>query len=119
MSLVKKSDVKNHLLSPYRTQIHLCKPESQPDATGFSGAESDTIKADPSTFSEDFVAEHSSSGAAVAPGNPSIGSIGPQAPAASKACNREVAFCLPAQRMHPAGSVRPHAGSPSAKMVRC
>ena len=41
-------------------QIHLCAPESQPDATGFSGAEPDAIKADPAVSAKDFVAEHSS-----------------------------------------------------------
>ena len=84
MSLIKKSDVKNHLSPRYRTKIHLCQPESQPDATGFSVAEPDAIKANPSSFAEDFVAEHSSSGAAVAPADPVPGSIRPQAPTASK-----------------------------------
>ena len=84
MSLIRQSDVKNHLSPRYRTKIHLCEPESQPDATGFSVAEPDAIQANPSNFAEDFVAEHSSSGAALAPGNPLIGSIGPQAPATSK-----------------------------------
>ena len=37
MSLIKRSDVKNHLSPRFRTKIHLCQPESQPDATGFSG----------------------------------------------------------------------------------
>ena len=35
MSLVKKSDVKNHLSRSHKG-IHLHRPESQPDATGFS-----------------------------------------------------------------------------------
>ena len=34
MSLVKKSDVKNHLSTHHRTAIHLSRPESQSDATG-------------------------------------------------------------------------------------
>ena len=84
MSLIKKSDVKNHLSPRFRTKIHLCQPESQPDATGFSVAEPDAIKADPSGFAEDFVAEHSSSGVALAPADPLTGSIRPQAPAVSK-----------------------------------
>ena len=37
MSLVKKSDVKNHLSPHHQKLIHLCPPLSQPDATGFSG----------------------------------------------------------------------------------
>ncbi len=60
MSLVKKSDVKNHLSPRFRTKIHLSQPESQPDATGFSGAEPDTNQENRATFSKDFIAEHSS-----------------------------------------------------------
>ena len=37
MSLIKQSDVKNHLSARHRTRIHLAEPASQPDATGFSG----------------------------------------------------------------------------------
>lgn len=84
MSLIKKSDVKNHLSSRYRTQIHLCQPESQPDATAFSVAEPDAIQANSLNFAADFVAEHSSSGTALAQGNPLIGAIGLQAPSTSK-----------------------------------
>jgi hypothetical protein len=84
MNLVKKSDVKNHLSSRYRTKIHLCEPVSQPRATGFSMPERDESKAAPSRFAEDFLAEHSSSGTALAPGNPLTGSIGLQAPPVSK-----------------------------------
>lgn len=40
MSLVKKSDVKNHLSSHHKRAIHLNPPVSQPDATGFSEEES-------------------------------------------------------------------------------
>ena len=36
MSLVKRSDVKNHLSPHHRKGIHLTPPVSQPDATGFS-----------------------------------------------------------------------------------
>jgi hypothetical protein len=60
VSLIKKSDVKNHLSPRHRTQIHLCPPESPPDATGFSAAEPDAIKESPEAFSKDFTAEHSS-----------------------------------------------------------
>jgi len=41
MTLIKKADVKNHLSARRRTGIHLHRPESQPDATGF--AEEETI----------------------------------------------------------------------------
>lgn len=47
MSLTKKSDVKNHLSSRYRRGIHLTPRASLPDATGFSGEQSD--RADPAT----------------------------------------------------------------------
>jgi hypothetical protein len=77
MSLIKQSDVKNHLSPQFRTKIHLCPPESQPDATGFSAAEPDAIEANASGFAEDFVAEHSSSGVAIAPPSPVTGSVGP------------------------------------------
>jgi hypothetical protein len=40
MSILKKSDVKSHLSRHQSTRIHLHQPESQPDATGFSGEES-------------------------------------------------------------------------------
>ena len=36
MSLIKKSDVKNHLSPRNHKGIHLYRVESQPDATGFS-----------------------------------------------------------------------------------
>jgi hypothetical protein len=84
VSLIKKSDVKNHLSPRHRTEIHLCPPESQPDATGFSAAESGAEQPDASDSAKDPVAGHSSSGSAPAQGNPSIGSIGRQAPATSK-----------------------------------
>ncbi len=41
MSLIKQSDVKNHLSPRHRTRIHLAEPASQPDATGFSEEQPD------------------------------------------------------------------------------
>ena len=43
MTLIKKSDVKNHLANRYRNRngIHLYPPTSQPDATGFSAEQSE------------------------------------------------------------------------------
>jgi hypothetical protein len=43
MSLIKKADVKNHLSTRHRTEIHLCQPEDQPTVAvafeeGFVGA---------------------------------------------------------------------------------
>ena len=42
MSPIKKSDVKNHLSARNRTGIHLYRPESQPNATGFAGEGSES-----------------------------------------------------------------------------
>ncbi len=84
MSLIKQSDVKNHLSPRFRTKIHLCQPESQPDATGFSVAEPDAISATSLNFTEDFVAEHSASVASLAGTDPVTGSIRPQPPTGSK-----------------------------------
>jgi len=84
MSQIRQSDVKNHLSPRFRTTIHLCEPVSQPDATGYSVPEPDAIKANPSTFAQDFVAEHSLSGAAAAPAGPVTGSIRLHVPTASK-----------------------------------
>lgn len=84
MSVVKKTDVKNHLSPPFLAKIHLVQPESQPDATGFSVAEPDAAGADRSKFAKDFVAEHSSSGVAVAPADQLTGSSSQQAATVSK-----------------------------------
>lgn len=84
MSVVKKSDVKNHLSPRYRTQIHLCQPESAPDATDFSATETDALQSNSLNLSDGFAVEYSPSGIVVAPDNPQIDSIGPQAPAASR-----------------------------------
>ena len=75
MSQISQSDVKDHLSLRFRTKIHLCDPVSQPDATGYSVPETDDIKAAPSTFAQDFVVEHSLSGATTAPVDRVAGSI--------------------------------------------
>ena len=59
MSLLKKSDVKNHLSPHFRTKLYLCPPESQPDATGFPLAEPDIADRSLTAFAVDFIAEHS------------------------------------------------------------
>jgi hypothetical protein len=84
MSLIKQSDVKNHLSPRFRTKIHLRQPESQPNATGFSAAEPDAINATESAFTEDFVAEHSSPLIAAAPGAHLPGSFRPETPKVAK-----------------------------------
>ena len=40
MSLIKRADVKNHLSARHRSEIHLARPESQSDASGFPHEES-------------------------------------------------------------------------------
>jgi hypothetical protein len=67
MSLVNKSDVKNHISTRHRKVIHLSSPASQPDATGFSEAGSSTVPTSPPNFAEDFTAEHSASSKSPAP----------------------------------------------------
>ena len=84
MSPIKRSDVESHVHSPFLARIHLVQSESQPDATGFSGSDLETIEASPSGFAEDFVAEHSSSCVAVAQTEQVTDSGSQQAPAASK-----------------------------------
>ena len=67
MSNFNSSDEENHTRLPFHSKIHLCEPQSQPDATGFSEPEADAINANPSGFTADFVAEHSASGVVTAP----------------------------------------------------
>ena len=84
MSQIGQSDVTNYLSPRLRTKIHLCDPVSRPDSTGCSAPGPDAIKADPSAFAQDFVAEHSLSGIAAAPINAVADSIRLHVPAASK-----------------------------------
>jgi hypothetical protein len=84
MSIIKKSDVKNHLSPGFRTKIHLCNAVSEPDATGHSAAEPGEVQAGSSGFAQDFLTDHSSRGAAIAQAKPVAGSTSPQAPAVSK-----------------------------------
>ena len=60
MSIIEKSDVERH-----RRDINLRRPVSQPDPTGFSVAEPDAIKPNPSAFSDDYSTEHSIAGKSV------------------------------------------------------
>ena len=84
MSPIKRNDMKSHVHSPLLTRIHLVQPESQPDATGFSGSDPETTNASPSGFAQDYLADHSSSPAALAPTDQVTGSGGSQAPVGSK-----------------------------------
>ena len=67
MSNISESNVKDPPSARFRTTIHLCEPVSQPDATGFSGAEPAAVAANPPNFANDFVGEHSSAGEAGVP----------------------------------------------------
>ena len=83
MSLVKQTDVKNHVSPRRRSKIHLCHPEPA-RRNRLLGAEPDAVQADPSDFAEDFVAEHSSPSTVRAQGTPLTGFFSPETPAASK-----------------------------------
>lgn len=84
MSVINRSDVKNHMRPPFLAKIHASPPESQPDATGFSEAEPDAINAAQSGFASDFVAEHSAPSSSAAPGRHLPGSFRPEAPTVPK-----------------------------------
>ena len=47
MSIINRTDVKKHMQPPFLTKIHLCAPQTEPDATGFSEAEPDAMNAQP------------------------------------------------------------------------
>ena len=84
MSNIRKSDVKNHVYPKSHTDIHLVPAVSLPDATGYSAAEPVAVEAGSPGFAKDFFADHSSSGAAVAPAKPVAGSTSPQPPTVSR-----------------------------------
>jgi hypothetical protein len=62
MSIFEKIDTTRH-----RRDINLCKPVSQPDATGFSVEEPDATKLNPPAFSDDYSTEHTIPGKSVTP----------------------------------------------------
>jgi hypothetical protein len=53
MPLIKKRDVKNYFAARRHSGIHLHRPASQPDATGFSGEQSARADSNPSDSIED------------------------------------------------------------------
>ena len=73
MSITEKRGVKNHLSLRHSRDIYLCKPLSQPDATGHSLVKPDAITANPSAFTTDYSAEHT---IAVMPSSPAANSAG-------------------------------------------
>jgi hypothetical protein len=62
MSLIKKSDVKNHLSpgSHRSNHIHIVQA-SIPDATGTSDAEPTAVEPAPPSFAQDYTGDHVSS----------------------------------------------------------
>lgn len=84
MSLIKKSDVKNHLSPRHRTKIHLCEPEMPSGTIGSAVAQRDGTETKPSNFAKDFIAEHSSSGIAFESTDPMTGLIYTQTPPVPK-----------------------------------
>ncbi|MGB7546260.1 MAG: hypothetical protein WBM14_00795 [Terracidiphilus sp.] len=67
MSLLKKSDLKNHLSARQRNGLHPFRPVNKPGATGFSEIEQGGTRANTPSFVEDFYVEHSSSGVSIIP----------------------------------------------------
>lgn len=82
MSILNPGDGKNRPSPPLHTKIHLCEPQSQPDATGFPEAE--PVHAQPAGFVADFVAEHSSPGAVAPPSRHLPGSFHVETPTVAK-----------------------------------
>jgi hypothetical protein len=65
MSLTKKNDVKNHLLSRYQKRLHLDIPDSVPHSILYLEPVPTLARITSTEFSQDFLAEHSSSQTAV------------------------------------------------------
>jgi len=84
MSIINRTDVKGHLRSPFLSKIHLCEPQSESDATGFSESVPDAMDVQPSGFAADFVAEHSLPGLLAAPDHHLPGSFHREEPIAPK-----------------------------------
>ena len=84
MSLIKKSDVKNHLSARHHNRMHLA-PASQPDATGFSGTNQESVKTNGADFTQDLAAEEMTAPLTGAGLDSSTDSSTPQAPAIIRA----------------------------------
>ncbi len=78
MNIFEKIDTQRH-----RRDINLCKPVSQPDATGFSGVESDAIDTKQSVLFADNSEEPGAPGKSV-PIAKSVGRIAPPKPSISE-----------------------------------
>jgi hypothetical protein len=66
MSLIKKSDVKNHLSMRHKNRIHV-GPGSEVDATGISRSSQAIVEGQRSGFPKDFTADHKRTPAIVVP----------------------------------------------------
>ena len=67
MSSTTRSDVKNHLSARGRAGSGPFLAVIEPDATGFSAAESAENKTGPTCFVEDYIGEHSPLGISIVP----------------------------------------------------
>jgi hypothetical protein len=77
MSLIQKSKVNHQLSARSRTKVPPCPPIRQPNAPDSRVVEAVAAKADAMSFAEDFFAEHSFSGVAIAPAHQVGDSIRP------------------------------------------
>jgi hypothetical protein len=84
MSLIMKSDVKNHLSRRNHTGIHLFQPVSRPDATGFSGEETGSAAVNSQGSAGDTHKQPSSSGMNLPVAADAPSSSGPLTPVESK-----------------------------------
>ena len=84
MSLIKKSDVKNHLSAKYRAHMHLA-PASEPDATGFSGTAPAAVAVKETGSSQALAGHPPPSGAPAAPFDASFAGPAFQTPAETEA----------------------------------
>jgi hypothetical protein len=84
MSLIKKSDVKNHLspVSHRSNHIHIVQA-SIADATGTSDTEQTAVEAAPPSFAQDYTTDHVSSSAPSSPDHLSDDTAESQVPADS------------------------------------
>jgi hypothetical protein len=88
MSIIEKKDVKHQLSLRHSRDIFLCEPLSQPDATGYSVAEADASRANPSAFADDYSAEHTIAATPATPGSNFADPSDPQPPEISKSARR-------------------------------
>jgi hypothetical protein len=84
MSIFKKTDVKNHLSLRFRARTYLNTSVGQTAATYILGAEPDATGRNPSPFTEDYSAEHTSAGPSPIVLANSTGSTDSQEPETSK-----------------------------------